>query len=111
MDEFHTKKRARKKRAKWWGDHIVLAYALITGIFAFVYVGIYTVDRHLPAWLASLGVTPSGNLLDSGDSVVRGRRLGNWHVEAEWSRLAGSVCVVPSEWHRDAGAGVRDSLI
>jgi protein-S-isoprenylcysteine O-methyltransferase Ste14 len=60
MDEFHSTKLGRKKRRKWWGDHVVLAYVVLTGIFAFIYVAIAASNKHLPGWLASLGVTPSG---------------------------------------------------
>jgi len=60
MDEFYSKKLARKNRARWWGDHAFLAYAVLTGIFAFIYVATAAFYRHLPGWLTSLGVTPSG---------------------------------------------------
>ena len=60
MDEFHSKKLAGKKRTKWWGDHVALAYVVLTGIFAFIYLVVGAIDRRLPGWLASLGVTPSG---------------------------------------------------
>ncbi len=59
MDEFHSRKLARKKRTKWWGDHVVLAYVVLTGIFAFIYFAVGAVDRRLPGWLLSIGVTPS----------------------------------------------------
>jgi hypothetical protein len=66
MDEFHSTKLARKKRRKWWGDHVVLAYLALAGIFAFLYVAISAIDKRLPGWLASLGVTPSGVQLIMG---------------------------------------------
>jgi hypothetical protein len=100
MDEFHTKKLARKKRAKWWGDHIVLAYAVLTGIFGFIYVGIHAIDRHLPGWLASLGVTPSGIYLILGTlSCAAGvwgirtwKQSGlSWLVLYVWCVLSGIV--------------------
>jgi hypothetical protein len=47
MDEFHSKKLARKKRTKWWGDHVGFAYVVLTGIFAFIYVAIAAIDKHL----------------------------------------------------------------
>ncbi len=60
MDEFHSSKLTRKKRRKWWGDHVVLAYFVLSGLFGFFFVTTAVIDRHLPSWLASLGVTPSG---------------------------------------------------
>lgn len=60
MDEFHSTKLARKKRKQWWGEHIVLAYVVLTGTFVLIYVGMHAIDKHLPSWLGSLGVTPSG---------------------------------------------------
>jgi hypothetical protein len=66
MDEFHSTKLASKKRRKWWGDHVVLAYVVLTGIIVLIYVAISTIDKHLPGWLASLGVTPSGVQLIMG---------------------------------------------
>ena len=77
MDEFHSKKLARKKRARWWGDHGLLAYAVLTGIFAFIYFAIAAFYRHLPSWLTSLGVTPSGVELIIGTLLCA---LGVWGI-------------------------------
>ncbi len=60
MDEFHATRLARKKRRKWWGNHVVLAYVALSGIFASIYVAIAEIYKHLPSGLASIGVTPSG---------------------------------------------------
>ena len=100
MDEFHSKKVARKKRTKWWGEHIVLAYVVVIGIFALIYVGIYAINRHLPGWLAFLGVTPSGIYLILGTlSCAAGvwcirtwKQSGlGWLVMYVWCLLSGIV--------------------
>jgi hypothetical protein len=66
MDEFHSAKLADKKRRKRWGDHVVLAYVALTGIFGLIYIVIAAIDKHLPGWLAFLGLTPSGVALIMG---------------------------------------------
>jgi len=77
MDEFHSKKLARKKRVKWWGDHLVLAYVTATGIFTLIYIAAASIYKHLPDWLASLGVNAIGGEVDYGDAFVRTRPAGH----------------------------------
>lgn len=77
MDEFHSRKLARKRQSKWWGDHAVLAYVVLTGIFAFIYVAFAAIDKHLPGWLASLGVTRSGVELIIGTLLCA---IGVWGI-------------------------------
>jgi hypothetical protein len=63
-DAFRTAKLARKQRVKWWRNHIALAYITLICFFVVTYVVVALLDRHLPLWLATLGVSPSGvNLL------------------------------------------------
>ena len=63
-DPFRTAKLARKKRTKWWRQHIALAYIILTSAFALVFLTVRLIDRKLPEWLTALGVSPAGvNLL------------------------------------------------
>lgn len=63
-DAFRAAKLARKKRTKWWREHVPLAYLTLTGSFVVIYLGMALVNRHVPGWLTALGVSPSGvNLL------------------------------------------------
>jgi len=63
-DSFSAAKLARKKRQKWWGHHIPLAYAVLISLFLAIYFGVAIADRHITGWLTTLGVSPSGvNLL------------------------------------------------
>jgi hypothetical protein len=80
MDEFHSQKLTRKKRVKWWGDHLVLAYVAATGIVALIYVATASIYKHLPEWLASLGVTPSGVKLIMGTLSCA---LGLWGIRKD----------------------------
>jgi hypothetical protein len=58
-DSFRTAKVARKRRAKFWREHIPLAYATAAASFAVVYFAVTVVFRRLPTWLAHLGASPS----------------------------------------------------
>jgi len=100
MDEFHSTKLARKKRTKWWGEHIVLAYVVVTGSLAVIFLGIHSIDKHLPGWLASLGVTPSGVYLILGTlwcaagvwGIRMWKEIGfSWLVLNVWCLLTGIV--------------------
>ena len=63
-DAFQLAKSARKKRTKFWREHIPLSYAVLTVCFAAIYFGVALVSRRMPGWLTTLGVSPSGvNLL------------------------------------------------
>lgn len=99
-DSFRAAKLVRKKRQRWWGQHIPLAYAVLTSLFLLVYLSVALVDRHVTAWLTMLGVSPSGvNLLIGivscclGVWGIRSRRgLGTaWVVIFAWCLLSGIV--------------------
>jgi hypothetical protein len=76
MDEFLTANRTRKKRAKWWREHIVLAYAVAIGIVMAVLLGVFAIVQ-VPGWLAKLGVGPSGVELVAGTIWVW---IGVWVI-------------------------------
>jgi hypothetical protein len=78
-DSFRTAKLARKKRAKWWSQHIPLAYATLIGSFVVIYLGVSFIDRRLPRWLIALGVSPSGVNLLFGTLWCA---LGIWGIRA-----------------------------
>lgn len=78
-DSFRTVKLTRKKRAKWWSQHIPLAYVAVIGVFVLIYLGVAFIDRRLPRWLIALGVSPSGVNLLLG-TVSCG--LGVWGIRA-----------------------------
>jgi|SRR2546421_5611606 len=78
-DSFKVATLARKRRAKWWRQHIPLAYATLIGTFVLIYVGAFFIDHRLPRWLLALGVSPSGvNLLFGTVSCA----LGIWGIRA-----------------------------
>ena len=101
-DSFSAAKLARKKRQKWWGHHIPLAYAVLISLFLAIYFGVAIVDRHITGWLTTLGVSPSGvNLLIGTLSCGLGiwgirSRLGlgtAWVVIFAWCLLSGIVAL------------------
>jgi hypothetical protein len=87
-DSFRTAKLARKRRAKWWGEHPALAYATLTGFFVVIYLGVAFVDRRTPGWLTALGVSPSGVKLILG-TVSCG--FGIWGIRARSGKGTGWV--------------------
>jgi uncharacterized membrane protein YfcA len=63
-DAFTAANAARKRRTKWWRQHIALAYVTLIGSFVAVSLIVHFVNRGLPRWLTAIGVSPSGvNLL------------------------------------------------
>jgi len=85
-DSFRTAKLARKKRAKWWSQHIPLAYLTLIGLFVAIYLGVAFIDRRSPRWLIALRVSPSGVNLLLG-TVSCG--LGIWGIRARKGLGAG----------------------
>jgi hypothetical protein len=59
-DPFKAAKLVRKRRTKWWREHIAFAYIVVTSSFALVFFSVRLIDRRLPEWLTALGVSPSG---------------------------------------------------
>src|ERR1700757_4594906 len=59
-DSYRTARLAHKQRVKWWREHIALAYATVICFFAVTYLVVAFLSRHLPQWLTTLGVSPSG---------------------------------------------------
>ncbi|MBZ5548437.1 MAG: hypothetical protein LAO22_10870 [Acidobacteriia bacterium] len=92
-DEFLAANRARKKRAKWWREHIVLAYAVAIGIVMVVLLGVFAI-LEVPEWLAKLGVSPSGVELVAGTMWVW---VGVWAIRKATdltSVIAGVLCLL-----------------
>jgi hypothetical protein len=79
-DPFKAAKLARKRRTKWWREHIALAYIVVTSSFALVFFSVRLVDRKLPGCLTALGVTPSGVDLIIGTAWCG---LGLWGIRAK----------------------------
>lgn len=89
-DSFKTAKLARKRRAKWWSQHIPLAYATLIGFFVVICLGLAFIDRRMPGWLIALGVSPSGVNLLLG-TVSCG--LGIWGIRARKGYGTGWVVI------------------
>jgi len=87
---FRAAKLARKKRAKWWSEHIPLAYATLTAAFILIYVCVRFVDQRIPRWLRALGVSPSGVSLITG-TVSCG--FGIWGLRAMKDKGAAWVVI------------------
>ena len=85
-DSFRTAKSARKRRTKWWGQHLLLAYGTLIASFIVIYLGVAFVDRRTPGWLTALGVSPSGVKLILG-TVACG--FGIWGVRARRGKGTG----------------------
>jgi hypothetical protein len=101
-ESFSAAKLARKKRRKWWGHHIPLAYAVLTGLLLAIYLGVAFVDRHVTNWLTNFGISPSGVNLFIGTvscglgiwGIRSGRGLGTaWFVIFAWCLLSGIVAL------------------
>lgn len=89
MDEFRAAKLARKKRTKWWREHIVLAYAVAIGISVVSLVAMLAIFE-LPAELKALGVSPSVVKLVAGTMWCG---LGVWLIRANRdSSLIAAYC-------------------
>ena len=56
-DPFKAVKLVRKRRTKWWREHIAFAYIVVTSSFALVFFSVRLIDRRLPEWLTALGVS------------------------------------------------------
>ena len=79
-DPFTAANRARKRRTKWWREHIPLAYVVVASAFAVLYVCFAVIDRKLPSWLAALGVSPSGVRLLLGTAYCG---VGVWGLRTQ----------------------------
>jgi hypothetical protein len=63
-DPFRAANLARKRRTKWWREHIPLAYLTVLSVWTLLFLSVCLIDRRLPRWLTAFGVSPSGvNLL------------------------------------------------
>jgi hypothetical protein len=63
-DAFTAANTARKRRIRWWREHIALAYVVVIGSFVVVALIVHFINRSLPRWLTAIGVSPLGvNLL------------------------------------------------
>ncbi len=58
-DKFTAANLARKKRTRFWREHIPLAYGTMTAVFVTIYLGVAFVSRGIPNWLTTLGFSPS----------------------------------------------------
>ena len=76
-DTFRAAKLARKKRTKFWREHIPLAYVTTAALFLLIYLSVAFVSRRIPIWLTALGVSPSGVNLILG-TISCG--LGAWGI-------------------------------
>jgi len=87
-DSFSAAKLARKRRTKWWRQHIAFAYVILIGAFAVIYLGVALIGRRAPGWLAALGVSPSGVNLLLGTAWCG---LGVWGIRSEKGNGAGWI--------------------
>lgn len=89
-DAFRAARRERKRRAKWWSQHIPLAYITIISLFALFYFGVAFIDGRLPGWLHALGFSPAEvNLLLGTLSCG----FGIWTIRS-WRDLGGAWLVI-----------------
>jgi hypothetical protein len=88
-DAFTAAKLIRKRRTKWWREHIPLAYAAVISFFVVIYIAVAFIDRNAPRWLRVLGVTPSGVNLLLGTAYCG---LGIWGLKD--ARGIGTVWIV-----------------
>jgi len=58
--DLRTARLLRKRRTKWWREHIVLAYAVVGTFFVAAYLAVGFANRNLPRLLSAVGMTPSG---------------------------------------------------
>jgi cell division protein FtsW (lipid II flippase) len=82
-DAFRTARLIRKKRTKWWRDHIPLAYAVLIASLVTFYIAAAFVDHSMPRWLRNIGVTPSGLYLLVGTGYCA---LGIWGLREARAR-------------------------
>ena len=59
-DDFRTVRLLRKRRTKWWREHILLAYVVAATFFLATYLAAGLANRNLPRLLSAVGMTPSG---------------------------------------------------
>ncbi len=77
MDTYRAARLARKRRTRWWREHIVFAYIFLLTVFLVGWAAFGYLDRELPRWLTAIGVTPSGIKLIIG-TISCG--VGAWGV-------------------------------
>ncbi len=93
-DPFIEAQRKRKRRTKYWREHIVLAYAVVIGA-AMLYLLLIVVADRTPAWLMKLGfLGPSGAWLVSGTISCGFGVLGLRHPRTTASAIAGAFCLM-----------------
>jgi len=85
-DSFSAAKLARKRRTKWWRQHIAFAYVILIGAFVVIYLEVALIGRRAPGWLAALGVSPSGVNLLLGTAWCG---LGVWGIRSGKGNGAG----------------------
>jgi hypothetical protein len=91
-DPFIEAQRKRKRRTKYWREHVVLAYAVLIGATMLYFLLIVVLDR-TPAWLVKVGfLGPSGAWLLSGTISCGFGVLGLSHPRTTTSVIAGAFC-------------------
>lgn len=92
-DPFIAAQHKRKRRTKWWREHIVLAYVVVIGGLIAFYLVVFALDQ-LPKWLVKLGVGPSGVSLVAGTISCGFGVLGMLPPRSTASVLAGALCLM-----------------
>jgi hypothetical protein len=92
-DPFIEAQRKRKRRTRWWREHIVLAYGVVISSLIVFYLVIFALDQ-IPGWLVKLGVGPSGVALVAGTISCGFGVLGMLPPRRTASVLAGTLCLM-----------------
>ena len=92
-DIFIEAQRRRKRRTKFWREHIVLAYAVVFGAAIVFYLFIFAVNQ-VPAWLGRLGVGPRGVALVSGTISCGFGFVGLREPRSTTSVIGGVLCLM-----------------
>jgi len=88
---FGAAKLERKRRTKWWREHAALAYIILAASSALLFLCVRFIDRRLPEWLASLGVSPPGVNLIFGTAWCG---LGLWGIRTKGNGTAQIIASV-----------------
>lgn len=104
-DPFIEAQQKRKRRTKYWQEHIVLAYAVVIGMIMMYCAVVFILDR-TPAWLMKSGFGPSGAWLVSGTISCGFGVVGLSHPRATASAIAGVFCLMAGMIALARAAGV-----
>ena len=99
IDQFRAARLRKKRQSRWWREHIPLAYAVLTGIFALLYFMVAFVFRSAPI-AAKVGCHCVGH-----QSAIGHRNLGFQAQQGVGNELGFCLRPVRGQWGSQPSQG------